>query len=87
MDVYLQPIEVVVSFTREGKICPVRFRMIDDNAGYETIYVKNVTRRRQEKAGKDFVDIYTCSGVIASTERIFELKFENRSGEWTLYRM
>ncbi|MFB0919089.1 MAG: hypothetical protein QMB63_08500 [Clostridiaceae bacterium] len=87
LEVYLKPIEVVVSFTKDGKISPVRFRIINETSEYETVFIKTVTRRRQEKVGKNFIDIYTCTGVIDYSEKMFELKFENNSGEWTLYRM
>ncbi len=87
MDVLLKPIEVVASFTQNGRISPIRFRVITDESGYETIFVSRISRRRRERTGKSFIDIYTCTGQVLGKEKLFELKYEITSGEWTLYRM
>lgn len=87
MEVLLKPIEVVASFSPDGRISPIRFRVITDETGYETIYVNNISRRRRERTGKTFIDIYTCTGQVLGKEKMFELKYEITSGEWSLYRM
>ncbi len=87
MEVLLIPIEVVATFTRDGRISPVRFRVILSDSGYETITIHQISRRRRERTGKTFIDIYTCTGSVQSVERIFELKYDITSGEWSLYRM
>lgn len=87
MEVLLIPIEVVATFTRDGCITPVRFRVILDDAGTQTIPVSQILRRRRERTGKTFIDIYTCSGQVQDRERGFELKYDIATGEWSLYRM
>lgn len=87
MEVLLKPIEVVANFSPEGRISPIRFRVITDETGYETIYINNISRRRRERAGKSFIDIYTCTGQVMGAEKLLELKYEISSGEWSLYRM
>lgn len=87
MDVLLKPIEVVASFSRDGTLRPIRFRVITDDTGYETILVSTISRRRREQIGKASLDIYTCLGSVMGRETPFELKYENTTGEWTLYRI
>lgn len=87
MEVVLKPAEVIVSFRKDGTVLPVRFRVITDDTGYETINVGKILRMRQEKVGKETHNIYTCSGVVNFRERLFELKFQENLSSWTLYRM
>ncbi|WFF71672.1 hypothetical protein [Proteiniclasticum sp. QWL-01] len=87
MEVLLIPIEVVATFSRDGRITPLRFRVILSDAGYETIMVDQISRRRRERSGNSFIDIYTCSGPVQEQIRMFELKYEISTGEWFLYRM
>lgn len=87
MEVILTPIEVVAVFSREGRISPLRFRIILDESGYQTIIIDKITRRRRERIGKSYIDIYTCTGIVSGTVRHFELKHEITTGEWALYRM
>lgn len=87
MDVILTPIEVVAVFSRDGRVSPLRFRIILDEFGYQTITVGSISRRRRERIGKSLIDIYTCTGIVSGTERLFELKHELATGEWALYRM
>ncbi len=87
MEVLLKPIEVVASFSKDGTLRPIRFRVITDDTGYETILVDCISRRRRERIGKVFIDIYTCLGKVMGREAPFELKYEISTGEWSLYRM
>lgn len=87
MEVLLKPIEVVASFSKDGQICPLRFRVITDETGYSTVYINSISRRRRERTGKTFIDIYTCTGQVLGIEKLLELKYEISSGEWSLYRM
>lgn len=87
MEVLLKPVEVVASFTPEGRISPIRFRVITEETGYETIYISTISRRRRERTGKSFIDIYTCTGQVMGKEKLLELKHEIATGEWSLYRM
>lgn len=87
MEVLLKPIEVVAAFSRDGTLRPIRFRVITDDTGYETVMVKNISRRRRERAGKASIDIYTCLGSVMGRDTPFELKYEITTGEWSLYRM
>ena len=87
MEVLLIPIEVVATFSQDGCITPVRFRVILEDAGSQTITVSQILRRRRERTGKSFIDIYTCNGQFQAHERGFELKYDIATGEWSLYRM
>lgn len=87
MDVILAPIEVVATFTQDGRVLPIRFRVFIPDSGNETIFINQVTRRDRQRLGKTFIDIYTCRGTVQHRERIIELKHEIRSGKWSLYRI
>lgn len=87
MEVLLIPIEVVATFTPDGRVTPVRFRVILNEFGYDTITVNQITRRKRQRFGKTLIDLYTCSGTVQGMERNFELKYDIQSGEWSLYRM
>ena len=87
MEVLLTPIEAVATFTQDGGISPVRFRILRPDLGYETIFITQITRRQRQRLGKNFIDIYTCRGAVQDHDRIFELKHEIHSGRWSLYRI
>ena len=87
MEIRLNPIEVIVDFKKDGNLLPVRFRVMDDEAQYQTIYVKGIKRSWKQKFGKEIYDFYLCNGVINNVDVEFELKFESIYGQWTLYRM
>lgn len=87
MEVYLRPIEAVVGFDRSGRLSPVRFRIFDDESNWTTVYIKSIVRRRREKIGREFIEIYTCTGLFNGAEKYFELRFEISTCKWSLYRM
>lgn len=87
MEVILKAAEVIVSFKKDGTLLPLRFRVITDDTGYETINVTRILRKRQEKVGRECHNIYTCTGLINMREKIFELKYDELLGSWTLYRI
>lgn len=87
MEVLLTPIEVVATFTQDGRISPLRFRILRPDDGNETIFINQVTRRQRQRIGKTLIDIYTCRGTVHDSDRIFELKHEIHSGKWSLYRI
>ena len=87
MEVLLTPIEVVATFTQDGRISPVRFRILRPDFGNETFFIHQITRRQRQRRGKKLIDIYTCKGRVQDYDRIFELKHEIHSGRWFLYRI
>lgn len=87
MEVKLNPIEIIVDFKKDGNLCPIRFRVMDDEAHYQVIHVRGVKRKWKTKVGREIFSFYSCKGIINNMDVEFELKFEPDRGQWTLYRM
>ncbi len=68
-------IDVISSHTKDGKIRPMRFRMIDDTGNTMVIDVGQVgfAERRGDK--KNPIMAYSCRSVIDDCMKSYELHF------------
>lgn len=87
MKVYMQPIESIVWFTREGVPHPLRYRILTEDKTYQTVKVARVIARTEEKAAGNRMLIFRCEGEINGLLKILELKYEINTCKWYLYKI
>lgn len=87
MKIYMQPIESIVWFNRDGIPHPIRFRILTEDKTYKTIKIENVITRSEEKIAGNRMLIFRCQGEVNQVLKVFELKYEINSCKWYLYKI
>ncbi|HHV63607.1 MAG TPA: hypothetical protein GXX46_00800 [Peptococcaceae bacterium] len=87
MKVYMQPIESIVWFTKEGIPHPIRFRIQAEDQTYRVIKVSRIITRQEEKVAGNRMLIFRCQSEINGLLRVFELKYEINTCKWYLYKI
>lgn len=87
MKLIAKPIEMVAWFTQDGKIHPVRFRVLTDKEVWQTIKVNQIISVDHEKKAGNPVILYKCQSVIGGVCKIYELRYERNTCSWTLYKI
>lgn len=86
MKIIAKPVEMIASFTREGILRPIRYRLMDEDEEV-VVNVDQVLTRAEEKDGRDRVMLFRCQSVVGGVQKVFELKFEVQTGKWLLWKM
>lgn len=87
MKVYMQPIESIAWFTRDGIPHPLKYRILAEDKTYQTVKVGRVITRTEEKIAGNRMLIFRCEGEINNLFKIFELKYEINTCKWYLYKI
>ena len=87
MKIYMQPIESIAWFTREGIPHPLKYRILTEDNTYKTIKVAKVLFRAEEKIAGNRMLLFRCQGEINGVLKIFELKYELSTCVWYLYKV
>lgn len=87
MKVIAKPIEMIAWFNNDGNINPIKFRLKNEYNNYQVIKINKIIKKEKEKLAGNPMILFTCSGIINSTEKIFELKYEINSGKWMLFKI
>lgn len=87
MKVYMQPIESIVWFTRDGIPHPLRYRILSEDETYQIVKVGRVITRTEEKIAGNPMLVFRCEGEINGMLKQFELKYELHSCRWFLYKI
>lgn len=87
MKVVAKPIEMVVWFEKDGKLHPIRFKLIESNESEKVIKVGRVITREEEKfEGKKRL-IFNCQSIVSGVDRLFQIKYEINTCKWVLYKI
>ncbi|GKU23282.1 hypothetical protein CFB3_15050 [Clostridium folliculivorans] len=84
MKIVAKSIEMVAWFDINGKPHPVRFKVSEgENC---VIKIDRVIKLYKERiAGNDML-IFVCQSLIASNERLYEIKYEMCTCKWMLFK-
>ncbi len=86
MKVVAKKIEMIAYFKEDGKVKPIKFRLEEDNK-CEVIKISKIISTELEKLCGNKMWVFTCTAVISSTERIFEIKYDIENAKWILFKI
>jgi hypothetical protein len=87
MKIVASPIDVIATFSREGKPSPYKFRYIEKDAESMEIRIdKVISTEKQKLAGIESI-VYTCQSEIDGIMRMYELKYIIGQHRWELYKI
>ena len=75
MKVVAKRVEMIAHFEEDGKIKPIRFRFKEDDE-YKVIKINKIITIEMEKLCGNKMWVYTCSAVVSSMEKIFEIDYD-----------
>ncbi|TDP59649.1 hypothetical protein [Aminicella lysinilytica] len=86
MKIVAKPVDMIATFSVQGKPTPYKFRY-EDRSGrrIEVRIDKIISADSRKLAGIDSI-VYTCQSEIDQTLRIFELKYIVGQCRWELYK-
>ena len=87
MKIYMQPIESIAWFTREGIPHPLKYRILTEDKTYSTIKVNKVLFRTEENFAGNRMFLFRCQGEVNHVLKLFELKYELNTCKWYLYKI
>jgi len=82
MKVVAKPVDMVVVFSADGTPTPIRFRC--DN---KVVKILRVITRNTEKLAGNQMQVIDCVGALNGQEKPLQLKFENRTCKWILFKI
>ena len=83
MKVIMKPIEVIASFSLEGKPTPIKFKTNDQN-GSITVRVDRIVDRSDEKIAGNPMLLFLCESCIDDVQKRYEIKYEVATCKWYL---
>lgn len=86
MKVVSKPIEVVAYFNKDGKINPIKFRVIEDDK-CQVIKIGKIISTDLEKLCGNKMWVFTCTAIIDGIEKIFEIKYDIENCKWILFKI
>lgn len=82
-----KPIDVVAWVDKAGIIHPIRFKIEKEDHIEAVVKVDRVISIDKEKLGGNEMLIFRCQSEINNVNRLFELKYENRTCKWILWKI
>ncbi|MDD3225626.1 MAG: hypothetical protein PHX70_13175 [Clostridium sp.] len=86
MKVLYKKIEMIAYFKKDGKINSIKFRIEEENK-CQVIKIGKIISTDLEKLCGNKMWVFTCSAVIESVEKIFELKYDVEGCSWIIYKI
>ena len=87
MKVVAKPIEMIAWFGEEGKIRPVRFRLVDKDGEKIIIQVDRVVSERVERIAGNPMHVFDCQSEMRGEMRPYQLKFNLENSRWMLFKI
>ncbi|UWG98285.1 hypothetical protein LPY66_05635 [Dehalobacter sp. DCM] len=87
MKVYMQPVELIAWFTRDGIPQPLKYRITAEDGTYQIVSIQRIVHRTEEKTAGNRMLIFRCEAEVNNLLKLFELKFEVQTCTWYLYKM
>ena len=81
-----KPVEMISTFSREGAIRPVRFRLEAEDQSLVTVRLNRIEEIQEILYIGAEAFLYICRGELGGRERRFELRYTLRTHRWVLYR-
>ena len=86
MKVVSKKIEMIAWFKEDGKIRPLKFRVIEDEV-YKVIAVDQIIKSGLEKYGGNLMCVFDCQSEINGRLRRYQLKYEIDTMKWILFKI
>jgi len=80
------PVEMISTFSREGAIRPVRFRLEAEDQSLVTVHLSRIEEIQEIFYIGAEALLYVCRAELGGRQRRFELRYTLRSHRWVLYR-
>lgn len=87
MKVLMQPIEILIRFSKEGIPYPLKFKIEEPDSGPIVVKIDHILFRSEEKLAGNRMFIFRCQGVINNILKVFEIKYETATCRWFLYKI
>lgn len=87
MKVIAKKIDVVATFSKEGILTPVKFKIENEDESVVAIKIDRILVRNEEKIAGNRMILYRCQSMINNIIRVYEIKYEIESLSWILFKM
>ncbi len=87
MKVVHQKISAICLFDEEGKISPIRIKLLNSDSEYIVVNIDKVLERKTEKFIGNITHCFLCQCVINNYTKLIEIKYEIASNKWILYKV
>jgi len=88
LKVFAKAISVLAWYMENGNVYPLRLMIKDEKSGEtQEMKVEKILDSREEKFAGHLMRTFTCQSKIANEEKIVELKYENETCSWILFKM
>lgn len=87
MKILNKSVECVATFNEKGIPKPERIRLTDENGERQVIVIDRIHKMDKIKLKGDEYLVYTCTGIINDTEKVFELRYFKKETRWILYKI
>lgn len=87
MKVVAKPIDVVAWFTRDGSPNPIKFRIVTEDKTELVYKINKIIKTEKIKLAGNPTIVFTCQGNVNKTEKLFELRYENLTCKWMLFKI
>lgn len=82
-----KPIEMIAIFNKDGKIKPIRFRLMNENGQYNVIKVEQVNVINKEKYQGIWHYIFLCEIILNCRQRLCEIVYNTETMKWYLKKL
>lgn len=86
MEPRMCPVDVISVCSAGGEICPLRFRMEDENHQLIRVDIEEVVSSKQIQYVGIEAQIFLCRAYVKGKSTLFELRYTIRSHNWCLMR-
>lgn len=80
----VSPIEMIAWFDKEGKINPIRFKVLEGDEN-QVIKIDKVLSRDAEKLAGCLMWRFVCLSVIDGVEKRYSIKYDMGNNRWILF--
>ncbi|MGX7745852.1 hypothetical protein [Rhodopseudomonas parapalustris] len=87
MKVVAKPIDVVVWFAKDGMPNPVKIRLLAEDKSEMVYKINKIVNVEKIKLAGNPTIVFTCQGEIKSVEKLFEIRYENLTCKWMLFKI
>lgn len=82
-----KPIEMIALFNKDGKVKPLKFRLINEDDQYTVIKIKQVNVINKEKYQGIWHYIFLCEVTLNGKRRLCEITYNTKIMEWRLRKI
>lgn len=81
------PIDVLCTFTKSGKMEPLRIKILKEDGESDIISINKFYSLPEEKFNGNVMRLFRCESIHKNKEFIYELKYELNTCSWILYKI